>query len=106
MKPNPPSLIQLKATPPFPVAIALLLACFVSSSAPKAFGVSPPPDGGYPNSNTAEGDNALFSLTDGTDNTAIGSSALYNNTTGRFNTATGARALFNNIEGNNNTANG
>src|SRR5205823_10030288 len=37
---------------------------------PAAQAVSPPPDGGYANQNTAEGDNALLNLTDGTDNTA------------------------------------
>ena len=31
--------------------------------------VSPPPDGGYPGGNTAEGQNALFSLTAGNVNT-------------------------------------
>src|SRR4029077_16765640 len=33
--------------------------------APKAFGVSPAPDGGYGGGNTAEGTNALFSRTTG-----------------------------------------
>ena len=32
---------------------------------PKAQAVVPPPDGGYPNFTTAEGQNALFSLTTG-----------------------------------------
>jgi len=36
--------------------------------------VSPPPDGGYPGGNTAEGQGALLSLTDGAFNTAVGSS--------------------------------
>jgi hypothetical protein len=44
--------------------------------------VTPPPDGGYPGGNTAEGEDALFSLTTGTENTAIGSQALYSNTDG------------------------
>ena len=39
--------------------------------------VSPAPDGGYPNGNTAEGLNALFSLTTGALNTALGGAALY-----------------------------
>src|SRR5205823_14828669 len=34
--------------------------------------VMPAPDGGYPNQNTAEGEDALFHLTSGTTNTAIG----------------------------------
>ena len=36
----------------------LLLACVALWSAPKAFGVSPARDGGYPGSNTAEGTDA------------------------------------------------
>ena len=51
--------------------LTLALACFALSPTPKAFGVSPPPDGGYPNNNTAEGFDALLSLTSGSDNTAI-----------------------------------
>jgi len=42
---------------------ALALACFALS--PGAQAVSPAPDGGYPGGNTAEGENALFSLTTG-----------------------------------------
>src|SRR6476660_1408542 len=84
--------------------IALLLAWFALASAPDAFGVVPAPDGGYPGGNTAEGDNALFSLTTGTGNTAIGSNALLHNTTGRNNTADGDVALENNTTGIDNTA--
>src|SRR5438128_1523465 len=68
--------------------------------------VSPPPDGGYPNGNTAEGDNALFNLTDGINNTANGFDALFSNTTGNWNTAVGREALLNNTTGSNNTATG
>jgi hypothetical protein len=57
--------------------------------------VDPPPDGGYPNQNTAEGEDALFSLTTGSDNTAIGFHALYNITDSSENTAMGADALEN-----------
>jgi hypothetical protein len=39
--------------------------------APTAQAVTPAPDGGYPNGNTAEGKDALFSLTTGRSNTAI-----------------------------------
>ena len=39
---------------------------------PDGHAVSPPPDGGYPGGNTAEGQSALLSLTSGTFNTAIG----------------------------------
>jgi S-adenosylmethionine hydrolase len=85
--------------------IALVLACFALSPAPKAFGVTPAPDGGYPGQNTAEGDKALFSLPGtSTDNTAIGYQALYNETTGSTNTAVGANALFSTTNGTDNTA--
>ena len=72
--------------------IRLALAWFALS--PTAQAVTPAPDGGYPSRNTAEGTNALFSLTTGSSNTAIGFHALYSNTTGSHNTATGADALF------------
>jgi hypothetical protein len=83
----------------------------------------PPPEGGYPERNTAVGTEALLDLTTGQDNTAlgfraltenaqgnlntaIGSTALRNNRVGNRNTATGDAALFDNAAGNNNTANG
>jgi hypothetical protein len=72
--------------------IPLALACFAVSPAAQA--VSPPPDGGYPGGNTAEGQNALFTLTTGEFNTAVGFFALDSNTTGSFNTALGAGTLF------------
>ena len=86
------------------VLIPLALTCFALSPAPKAFGVTPAPDGGYPNENTAEGDSALFSLTaNGVRNTAIGFNALFSNTGGGANTAVGAAALASNTA-NDNTA--
>ena len=81
----------------------LLLAL---SPVPQAFGVSPPPDGGYPNRNTAEGDSALLNLTTGSANTANGFQALVSDTAGSQNAANGAFALAANTTGNNNTANG
>jgi hypothetical protein len=84
--------------------IPLVLAAFALSPTVRA--VVPPPDGGYPGNNTAEGTDALFSLTTGTDNTALGFNALYSNTTGGFNTATGSLALVSNTTGIRNTANG
>jgi len=57
-----------------------------------ALGVDPPPDGGYPNQNTAEGEDALFN-TGGADNTAIGYHALYNVQGGFANTAVGKEAM-------------
>jgi len=85
--------------------IPLALAWFALSPTAQAQ-LSPAPDGGYPNDNTAEGTDALFSLTTGTDNTAIGFDALFSNTTGDSNTATGSIALTSNTTGVRNTANG
>jgi uncharacterized coiled-coil protein SlyX len=86
------------------ILIPVVLAALALS--PTARAVVPPPDGGYPGNNTAEGTDALFSLTTGTDNTALGFEALYSNTTGGFNTATGSGALVSNTTGIRNTANG
>jgi hypothetical protein len=73
---------------------------------PEVEAVSPPPDGGYPGCNTAEGQNALLSLTTGTYNTAVGVFSLQSSLTGDFNTTTGAGALLSNTTGDANTANG
>src|SRR5262245_55685105 len=83
--------------------IQLLLTAFALSPLSEAQ-LSPPPDGGYAGDNTAEGTDALFSLTTGTDNTAVGFDALYSNTTGDSNTATGSGALSSNTTGIRNTA--
>jgi len=85
--------------------IPLVLAAFALSPTAQAQ-LSPPPDGGYAGDNTAEGTDALFSLTTGTENTALGFNALYSNTTGGENTATGSTALISNTTGIRNTANG
>src|SRR5437879_2333372 len=82
--------------------ILFVLACFALS--PMARAVTPPPDGGYPGNNTAEGTDALFSLTGGLDNTATGHDALFSNTFGSANTAVGYQALYSNTEGELNTA--
>jgi hypothetical protein len=100
--------------------VVLALGCFAIS--PRAQAVTPAPDGGYPGGNTAEGQNALFSLTSGGYNTAIGFFSLRSNATGQLNTAigagtllvntadqntaTGAVALLSNTTGTQNTANG
>ena len=85
--------------------------------------MNPPPDGGYPGGNTAEGQNALLSLQpSGIYNTAIGIFSLQSLTFGDFctgvgagtlllntandNTATGAGALLSNTTGGLNTGNG
>jgi len=98
----------------------LALAAFALPQRTQA--VSPAPDGGYTGGNTAEGANALLSLTTGTYNTAIGIYSLLSLTDGSFctgvgagallgntaseNTATGAGALLSNTTGGGNTASG
>jgi hypothetical protein len=107
-----------------------MLICVVLSLNARA--VSPAPDGGYPNQNTAEGDSALvfvylpnspantaignltlFNLTTGSENTAIGAEALRGSSdvdgpknTGSFNTATGFQALYSEKDGGGNVADG
>src|SRR5436190_2077165 len=83
--------------------ILLVLGCF--SLSPTARALNPAPDGGYLNQTTAEGKDALFSLTTGADNTAIGFNALHSLITGSEATATGSLALFNNTS-DENTADG
>ena len=97
----------------------LVLACF--AFLPKAQAACGVPDPGCANSNLAEGQNALLSLTtgewntalgvlalwkdtDGNNNTAVGTAALLLNTTGDRNTAVGAGALVLNVTGGSNTA--
>ena len=89
---------------PLRQGLLVILVCFALFSGAQA--VSPSPDGGYPGSKTAEGTNALFSLTTGFWNTALGGQALYFDNTGSSNTAVGVKTLFNNTSGTNNTANG
>jgi Chaperone of endosialidase len=96
---RPPSRLGFHLIP-----LALALACFAFS--PMARAVTPVPDGGYTNNNTAEGGGALKNLTTGTSNTAIGFDALFSNTTGTENTANGVNALFSNTTGEGNTATG
>jgi len=96
-------LILLKTTTS-PFLASLLIVCF--ALLPRAQAVVPAPDGGYPGGNTAEGTNALFSLTSGVWNTALGFEALNNDVAGKLNTATGFRALFSDTSGSNNTAAG
>ena len=86
-----------------PAFALFAFACFALSPAVEA--VSPAPDGGYPNFNTAEGQNALFSLSTGQWNTALGAFTLWKNTDGSNNTAVGTAALLFNI-GNQGTGEG
>jgi len=104
-----------------PLCLIIFAVCCVALL-PKVQAVSPPPDGGYPGGNTAEGDLALGSVTSGIYNTAVGIYSLLSVTTGNHctgvgagtllsntadeNTATGAGALFSNSSGGSNTANG
>jgi BclA C-terminal domain len=84
--------------------------------------VNPPPDGGYPNFTTAEGENALKHLSTGAGNSAFGWFSLFADTTANYctglgagtlalnngdsNTASGTAALILNTSGTRNTANG
>jgi len=84
------------------VATVLLCTSYLALL-PGAQAITPAPDGGYPGGNTAEGQNALLSLTTGTYNTAVGLLSLESITGGKFNTATGAGSLLLNT-GDQNTA--
>jgi hypothetical protein len=84
--------------------------------------ITPPPDGGYPGGNTAEGTGALLLHSTGTYDTALGWQSLRSTSSASFNTgagagtlalnnadrntATGAGALLLNGDGSSNTANG
>jgi hypothetical protein len=72
--------------------IPLVFACLALS--PMARAVSPAPDGGYANGNTAEGQLALSGLTTGFYNTGVGIYSLLSLTGGNNNTAVGAGALL------------
>ena len=106
---------------PFKKSAALFLIALVSLQLfSNAQAVVPSPDGGYPGGNTAEGTNALLSLTTGQWNTAVGLNSL-SSTTPAFttrpsvlprsdliprndNTAVGHNALFSNRFADYNTA--
>jgi hypothetical protein len=83
------------------LAILPVLASF--ALLPGARAVNPAPDGCFPNFTTAEGCDALSSLTIGAGNTALGWRSLFLDTTGSFNTGVGAGALVLN-NANSNTA--
>jgi hypothetical protein len=101
--------------------IPLILVCFALGRQVQAAGDTPDP-GPKPVSNTADGQNALLSITTGIHNTAIGFDSLLSNTDANFNTgvgsaslvlntaaentAVGAGALLSNTIGDQNTANG
>src|SRR5437899_11664063 len=72
------------------------IAWFVLSAETQA--VTPAADGGYPGNNTAEGTNALLTLTTGSSNTAIGVQDLGSDTTGSSNTSLGLQAHFRKLD--------
>jgi hypothetical protein len=79
--------------------LALCLLCFATPHGAQA--VNPSPDGCYPNFTTAEGCDALLSLTVGTGNTAVGWRSLVSDSVGNYNTAVGGGALvLNNADSN------
>src|SRR5437868_8695827 len=84
------------------LVVSLTLVYFALVPLARAI-INPPPDGGYPGGNTAEGDNALYSLGSGTYNTAIGLEALFQGGYTNRNTAVGTGALHENYA-NENTA--
>ena len=105
--------------------VSLIGAFVFVTLLPTARAVTPPPDGGYPGYNTAEGENALLfvdtsqgiantavgyqtllNLTIGVGNTAIGWDGLFNSTIGSLDTAVGNGALEGNTTGSYNTATG
>jgi hypothetical protein len=88
-----------------PILLTFALVCFALVQNAQA--VNPPPDGGYPGGNTAEGTAALLSLgPNGFNNTAIGFLSLKNTTQGDAYTAVGAGALFSNRGQGQNTSTG
>src|SRR5439155_1077772 len=98
------TIVMNSTTDPKPLTRSLLIA--LAFLCPAVFGpiaqaVVPPPDGGYPNFTTAEGQKALFNLTTGAANTAVGWFSLFSDTQGSFNTATGAGTLLLNTADNN-----
>ena len=87
-----------------PCALILVVLGWSALLATARAALDPPPDGGYPGDNTAEGDRALFNLGSGASaNTAVGFSALYNDSSNN-NTAVGWHALAANTTGSDNTA--
>jgi hypothetical protein len=85
--------------------IHILMGIVCIGLSPQMQALSPPPDGGYPNGNTAEGDSALSGLTDGFYNSAFGFLSLLSNGAASFNTGVGAGTLLANTA-NENTATG
>jgi hypothetical protein len=87
-----PDIFRIKIRIPSFCAVTFVLVTFTLQ--PIAEAVIPPPDGAYPGGNTAEGQNALLSLTTGTYNTAVGWLSLRSNALGQLNTSVGAGKLL------------
>ena len=99
-----------------------LLAFACLALAPAALALDPPPGGGYPNANTALGEDALlnlgplagentalgyralYSANFCSENTAVGDQALFSDSSGSYNTAVGWYSLYSNTTGNENVA--
>src|ERR1700757_4544600 len=99
------SKVHLKTTIRSLTLVALALLGFALVQNTQA-ALPPPPDGGYPGGNTAEGDDALLHVNTaiGINNTAVGANALRDDTAGYYNVAVGSGALANNTTGNFNMA--
>ncbi len=78
--------------------LTTLTLIFLLTLTSSIWAVDPPPDGGYPNFTTAEGQQALQNvLPSATSNTAVGFNALGSTTTGSYKTGTlfsEERAIF------------
>src|SRR5438874_9994493 len=85
------------------LAVILAAATYLAILSAAQAALNPPPDGGYPGFNTAEGQNALKNLTSGIGNTGLGWYSLFAVGGGSYNTGIGAGALILNT-GDQNTA--
>jgi hypothetical protein len=88
---NEKKLKKMKNRSTILMAMLPVLACL--ALLPGAWAVNPAPDGCFPNFTTAEGCDALGSLTIGAGNTALGWRSLFLDATGSFNTGVGGGAL-------------
>jgi hypothetical protein len=75
--------------------LSSILIAVCLGAIPAARAVDPPPDGGYPNENTAEGEEALLANTTGDHHTAIGYHALHTVVGNTSSTAVGSITIIN-----------